>query len=267
MTTDPNLGRRRAARLEALRQRRAERPAPSHDSAERGTATAMPRQHARRRHAATGGRILAGSLSAAAALGLMGAMAQPTGLEQRRIHRDSRRHRRDTRGRRHPATRWCNRRRRVRSPAHRSHGRGTGHHEPRELTVDAHARRSLHRVPLSGDGHRRPHRHRRRHRGPPARRGAADPRSRTALEPVPRHQRDHAPQRESRPTGHRLPGHLRTRHQGHHRLARHRRPVRPHRRSRARRPRLRQRLHRGRAQNSARRSFPSHPRPVPPASR
>lgn len=33
------------------------------------------RRRVRRRHAATGGRILAGSLSAAAALGLMGAMA------------------------------------------------------------------------------------------------------------------------------------------------------------------------------------------------
>jgi hypothetical protein len=55
MTTDRTSAGDRDARLDAVRQRRA------------------------RRHAATGGRIFAGSLSAAAALGLMGAMADPTG--------------------------------------------------------------------------------------------------------------------------------------------------------------------------------------------
>lgn len=77
MTTDPTSTEDRAARLEALRQRRgATQPAPTADSDEPAAATAGRRPRTHRRHAATGGRILAGSLSAAAALGLMGAMAQ-----------------------------------------------------------------------------------------------------------------------------------------------------------------------------------------------
>jgi hypothetical protein len=40
---------------------------------------ATPQRRARRRHPATGARILAGSLSAAAALGLMGTMAGAAG--------------------------------------------------------------------------------------------------------------------------------------------------------------------------------------------
>jgi hypothetical protein len=64
MTTDPTSAADRAARIEALRQRRA--------------AGAAPQQRSRRRHAAAGGRILAGGLSVAAALGLMGAMANAT---------------------------------------------------------------------------------------------------------------------------------------------------------------------------------------------
>jgi hypothetical protein len=79
MTTERTPTDDRAARLEALRQRRAARPATSDNPTEPGAATAMPRQRARRRRrAATGGRILAGGLSAAAALGLMGAMAHAT---------------------------------------------------------------------------------------------------------------------------------------------------------------------------------------------
>jgi hypothetical protein len=65
MTTDSTSAADRAARIEALRQRRA--------------ASAAPRPSGRRRHAAAGSRILAGGLSAAAALGLMGAMAHATG--------------------------------------------------------------------------------------------------------------------------------------------------------------------------------------------
>jgi hypothetical protein len=53
------------------------RPALPSASDEPTAATAGPGRRARR-HAATGGRILAGSLSAAAALGLMGAMADVT---------------------------------------------------------------------------------------------------------------------------------------------------------------------------------------------
>jgi hypothetical protein len=79
MTTDRTSADDHAARLQALRQRRAaSRPAPPTNTAEPPAATAHPRRRARRRHAATGGRILAGSLSAAAALGLMGAMANAT---------------------------------------------------------------------------------------------------------------------------------------------------------------------------------------------
>jgi hypothetical protein len=79
MTTDTSPADDHAARLEALRQRRAaSRPAPPADTAEPAVAAANPRRQARRRHAATGGRILAGSLSAAAALGLMAAMTHAT---------------------------------------------------------------------------------------------------------------------------------------------------------------------------------------------
>jgi hypothetical protein len=80
MTTDPTAPDDRAARLAALRERRAATgpatPPPDGQSATAPALTARPR--ARRRHAATGGRIMAGSLSAAAALALMGAMAHAT---------------------------------------------------------------------------------------------------------------------------------------------------------------------------------------------
>ena len=80
MTTDQMSADERAARLEALRQRRAPtRPAPPAEPVGPTTAAAATRRRARRRHAAIGGRILAGSLSAAVALGLMGAMAHATG--------------------------------------------------------------------------------------------------------------------------------------------------------------------------------------------
>ena len=80
MTTEPTSADERAARLEALRRRRSapRTAAPAgHDGP--GTATARPRPSARRHHAATGGRILVGSLSGAAALGLMAAMASGAG--------------------------------------------------------------------------------------------------------------------------------------------------------------------------------------------
>jgi hypothetical protein len=78
MTTDRTSADDHAARLEALRQRRAaSRPASPADTAEPTAAIANPGRRARR-HAATGGRILAGSVSAAAALALMGAMANAT---------------------------------------------------------------------------------------------------------------------------------------------------------------------------------------------
>ncbi len=79
MTTDPTAADERVARLEALRQRRGPKhSAPTADSDGTATAPAGTRPRTRRRHAATGGRMIAGSLSAAAALGLMGAMAQAT---------------------------------------------------------------------------------------------------------------------------------------------------------------------------------------------
>ena len=70
MTTDDAQARTGAdpaaqARIEALRQRRAD------SGAHRDSEAARPR----RRHAAAGARILAAGLSASAALGLMGAMA------------------------------------------------------------------------------------------------------------------------------------------------------------------------------------------------
>ena len=79
MTTEASSDEERAARLEALRQRRSgARPAPPAASHEPAAATAGPRRLTRRHHAATGGRIIAGSLSAAVALGLMAAMARGT---------------------------------------------------------------------------------------------------------------------------------------------------------------------------------------------
>jgi hypothetical protein len=78
MTTDP-LSDDRAARLEALRQRQSQPRQAVPPDTTRPTPVpapnALPRPRTRRRHAAAGGRILAGSLSAATALGLMGAMA------------------------------------------------------------------------------------------------------------------------------------------------------------------------------------------------
>ena len=80
MTTEPMSDDDRAARLEALQRRRAAaRPALRSGPAEPSTATPATGRRARRRHAAMGGRILAGSLSAAAALGLVGAMAHVAG--------------------------------------------------------------------------------------------------------------------------------------------------------------------------------------------
>jgi hypothetical protein len=75
MTTDPTSADDRAARLDALRRRRT--GTPEAGTVESASPTA-PRRRPHRRHAATGGRILAGSLSAAAALALMGAMAHAT---------------------------------------------------------------------------------------------------------------------------------------------------------------------------------------------
>jgi hypothetical protein len=74
MTTESSGSADAAARLEALRQRRTGRSSAPHDSVPREH-RAVPPQRTRRRHAAPGGRIIAGSLSAATALSLMGAMA------------------------------------------------------------------------------------------------------------------------------------------------------------------------------------------------
>lgn len=69
MTTDPSplpeVVEARQARLEALRQRR---------TASQADGAPLPRTR-RRRHPATGARILAASLSASAAMGLMAVMA------------------------------------------------------------------------------------------------------------------------------------------------------------------------------------------------
>ena len=78
MTTDPTSADDRVARLAALRQRR-DATGPAAAAVEASAATASPRQRSPRRHTGAGGRILAGSLSAAAALGLMGAMARAAG--------------------------------------------------------------------------------------------------------------------------------------------------------------------------------------------
>jgi hypothetical protein len=78
MTTDPMSEADRAARLEALRQRRSQPRQAVPPDTTRPTPVpapnASPRRRTGRRHAAAGGRILAGSLSAAAALGLIGVM-------------------------------------------------------------------------------------------------------------------------------------------------------------------------------------------------
>lgn len=68
----------RAARLAALRERRA--AAGGATPSPLGPATTAPAAtpRVRRHHAAAGARIMAGSLSAATALALMGAMAQET---------------------------------------------------------------------------------------------------------------------------------------------------------------------------------------------
>jgi hypothetical protein len=79
MTTDPTSPADRAARLEALTQRRGTaRPAKRPTVVEPSIAPTVGSKRRHRRHAATGGRILAGGLSAATALGLMGAMADAT---------------------------------------------------------------------------------------------------------------------------------------------------------------------------------------------
>jgi hypothetical protein len=76
MTTDGISPAERAARVEALHQRRAARAGRA-DALESSAPSALRSRGRPRRHAALGGRLLAGSLSVAATLGLMGVMAGP----------------------------------------------------------------------------------------------------------------------------------------------------------------------------------------------